>query len=101
MQNDDFSIALLENQSLLCLTNKDKVTFLIENADKTVENVQERSETVMNRPGTVNGLKRSPNHGHGTFTVRSRSRFKNERNTVDKPFFRVAHLSSQNSHLTF
>ena len=76
----------------------------------TVKNVQERSGTVRNdeRSGTmngqerwtvrdveryatiilykVNGLKRLQNHVHGTFTVRSRSRFKNERNTVCKRF---------------
>jgi hypothetical protein len=61
---------------------------------------QERSETVRNgeRSETVNGqehlgtiesersnaLKRKVENGHGTFTVRSRSRIKNKRNTVFK-----------------
>jgi hypothetical protein len=60
---------------------------------RTVKNGQERSGTVMvtvrngERYSTiilykVNGLKRLQNHVHGTVTVRSRSRFKNERNTV-------------------
>jgi hypothetical protein len=88
------------------------VTFLrpemLRNFHETVKNVQEWSRTFMNgreRSGTVknvqersrtfkavgrsetfilykmNGLKRLQNHG--TFTVRSRSRFKNESNTVE------------------
>ena len=71
----------------------------------TVKNVQERSRTFKNgqeRSGTVNGqgrwtvcndhtvqgkrsetiAKSRSRYVHGTFTVRSRSRFKNERNTV-------------------
>ncbi len=74
---------------------------------RTVRNGQERSRTVKNgqerlngqeRSGTVtvngqgrlgtfesqrsNALERIVENVHGTFTVRSRSRFKNERNTV-------------------
>jgi hypothetical protein len=70
----------------------------VENAHKTIENARERSGTLRNgeRSGAVNGqehlgtiesersnaLERIVENGHGTFTVRSRSRIKNERNTV-------------------
>ena len=66
--------------------------FSIMKRSKTVRNGQERSGTVRNgqerwtvwNDHTVqdHGPKRLKNHGHGTSTVRSSSRVKNERNTV-------------------
>jgi hypothetical protein len=86
---------------------------MIENARKTIENARERSGTVNahepsgtvrnghERSGTVNdqehigtielersnALERIVENGHGTVTVRSRSRSKNESNTVFYCYF--------------
>jgi hypothetical protein len=64
----------------------------IENAHNTLKNGHERSGTMngQERLGTIesersNALERKVENGHGAFTVRSRSCFKNERIIVHVP----------------